>query len=123
MDRFDCRGALIISVSRENGDSLRQRISIQLEHHVHHVPYYNVQLPVAARKMIKNNLWAIPSALAVKIQEDFPHISAEQIHWTWLMFRDIMWKRSEIQTESTRLLLEGMEDETDIFTITCNPGV
>ncbi|HEV7736352.1 MAG TPA: hypothetical protein VGO47_03130, partial [Chlamydiales bacterium] len=94
-----------------------------MEHNVRHVPYYDVQLPSAVRSIIKENLWAVPSALAAKIHEDFPHVTSQQVYRTWASFSETMWKRSDNQIESAKILLGEMEDEADIFPITCEPGV
>ncbi|HEV7736746.1 MAG TPA: hypothetical protein VGO47_05155 [Chlamydiales bacterium] len=123
MDRFNCGSLLNISVSRQNEDSRKQHIKIHLVHHVRHVLYYDVQLPDAARDIIQNNLWAIPSALAAKIHEDFPKVSSQQVYRAWATFSETMWKRADDQMESATMLLEEMDNEVDILSINCEPGV
>ncbi|KAF8588751.1 hypothetical protein K439DRAFT_1613256 [Ramaria rubella] len=90
---------------------------------MHHVPYYDVQMPKGAQDLVWENLWAMPSALAAKVQEEFGQVSAAQVYRTWVAFSETMWKRANNQMESAKMLLEEMKNEADILPIETVLGV
>jgi len=92
MDRHDCKSRLSISISQDEEKKDRQVVTVWLEHAMHHVSYYDVQMPKAAHNLVRENLWAVPSALSAKIQEDFPQVSVAQFYHTWVTFSEKMWK-------------------------------
>ncbi|KIJ27755.1 hypothetical protein M422DRAFT_271044 [Sphaerobolus stellatus SS14] len=88
MDRFDCKSSLTISMSRNEASSIRQSITVHLEHGMKHVPYYDVQLPKAAQELIFQNLWASSSIIAAKVQKEYPHITSQQVYRAWVEFTE-----------------------------------
>ena len=73
MHCFNCKSKLNISCcinpqSKEN----TYTITIWLEHHMRHIPYYDVSLPTEASAMIRENLkWICPSEIAKRVQSTY----------------------------------------------------
>ncbi|KIJ32747.1 hypothetical protein M422DRAFT_265380 [Sphaerobolus stellatus SS14] len=65
MDRFLCKSSLRISVSRADEALMCQVMKIHLEHQMEHIQYYNVSLPQSAQELIRQNVWAFPSIIAL----------------------------------------------------------
>ncbi|KIJ26521.1 hypothetical protein M422DRAFT_272397 [Sphaerobolus stellatus SS14] len=87
-------------------------------------------LLTALREMAKNPSprnyppeYTVPSALAAKIREDFPHVTSQQVYRAWVTFSEILWKRSEAQMESASGLLREMPEEASILQVETVMGV
>ena len=66
MHRYNCRSKLII-LYRTNPESEEKtfHVTISLEHHLKHTPYYDVALPPEAAALIRENLeWFSPNEVA-----------------------------------------------------------
>ena len=122
MDRFSCDSRLRISVTHSE-DQKRQKIVVSLQHCHAHVAYYNTSLPKVAEEFIKENLWASPSAIASKIRDQFPHLSAAQVYTAWSKFSEVLWNRAANQLDSAKILLSEMTEEADLLDIEAPDGV
>ena len=96
MHCYSCKSKLNISVQANN--CTRENtytITIWLEHHNKHVPYYDVTLPSRAAAMIQENLeWTHPNKIAKKVLLDYPSVAAQQIYNAWTTMSETLWKRS-----------------------------
>lgn len=59
--------------------------------------------------------WALPSAMATKIQLIHPHITTSQINAAWREQSKTHWLRDPEQLPSARKLLAEYGDDVDIF--------
>ena len=81
-------------------------------------------MPAGAAEIIRNNLeWSTPVALVGRIQEQFPIVTANQIHAAWTTMSEVMWKRDKDQLASAKLLLGEFHKDVDIFDIEVDEGV
>jgi hypothetical protein len=125
MRRYKCKSKLNISCQKfsRNGEEIRT-ITIWLEHHKRHVPYYDVALPPEAAEMIREDLeWMTPNEMGRKIQAAYPAVSAKQVHKGWTTMSETLWKRNAEQMPSARALLEEYGDDVDALTIPAMDGV
>lgn len=125
MKHFDCHSTLVVSCCQRAPDSIDQRtLSIHLEHHDSHTPYFDVAMPAEAAEIIRDNLeWSIPSTLVPRIRRLFPNVTSKQVHATWSQMSQILWKKDENQLTSAKLLLEEFAEDVDIFNIEEVDGV
>jgi len=125
MDQYDCKSKLNISChanprSKEN----TYTITIWLEHHIKHIPYYNVSMPHEAAALIRENLeWSCPNEVAKKVQMTYPYITANQVHAAWTTMSETLWKRDIRQIPSVRALLGELEDDVAILDLPAIEGV
>jgi len=82
MHRYDCQSKLNISYrTNPKGDEKMYTITIWLEHHMKHTPYYDVSLPPEATALIREDLeWTCPNEVGKKVQMAYPSVTAKQIH-------------------------------------------
>ena len=112
MHRFHCKSKLNISChanlgSKENAHT----VTIWLEHHMRHLPYYDVSLPPEAAALIRENLeWICPSEIAKKVQSTYPSVTTNQVHTAWTTMSKTLWKQGTQQIPSTRTLLGELQD-------------
>ena len=52
MHRYDCKSALNVSCRTKQSDAGTYTVTIWLEHHIKHTPYYDVSLPPEAAAVI-----------------------------------------------------------------------
>lgn len=115
MHRYNCRSCLRVSC-REVDDPSSRQITIYLQHHEAHTPYYDVAMPPEAAIIIRENLeWTTPNAMVPKIQALFPAVTATQIHSAWTIMSEILWKRDDLQLPSAEILLREYSDEVNVF--------
>jgi hypothetical protein len=81
-------------------------------------------MPAGAAEIIRNNLeWSTPVALVGRIQEQYPIVTANQIHAAWTTMSEVMWKRDKDQLASAKLLLSELHNDIDVFDIEVDEGV
>ena len=81
-----------MSCVREDSPST-QTVSIQIQHHERHNPYYNVTMPPKASDIIHENLeWMTPVSIIPKVQAVYPQVTGKQVHWAWTEMSEVLWK-------------------------------
>ncbi|KIJ23157.1 hypothetical protein M422DRAFT_276328 [Sphaerobolus stellatus SS14] len=105
MDHFPCQSKLTVTVTCRGQPAGHQSISLRIEHHKPH------------------NIWAVPSALATMVREDFSHVSSQQVYRACVSFSEGLWKCAEDQIDSATALLKEMHDEADILKVETVEGV
>ena len=115
MKRFPCASSLNIACrSTTEGEKM---IRVYLQHKKAHEHYYDVSMPEAALKIIRDNLAIVrPSDLVTTIQQRWDNITASQIYSAWAKMSETTWKRCPEQLPSARALLEEYPDEVEVFT-------
>jgi hypothetical protein len=99
-------------------------VTIRLDHHERHPPYYNVAMPSDAIQMIRESLeWTTPVSMVPKVQALFPKVTAKQIHAAWTSMSEAIWKRDANQLVSAEMLLQEWTDDVEIFKIDVIDGV
>ena len=115
---------LNISCRKAGRGQTTRTITIWLEHHKNHTPYYDVSLPPEAAAMIRDDLeWITPSTIAAKIQAAYPTVSANQVHFAWTKMSEILWKRDAEQLPSVQALLAEFQEDADILGLPEAEGV
>lgn len=125
MHRYECKSKLNIScrTNTSNGGQ-RHTITIWLEHHKRHTPYYDVKLPLEAVEMIREDLdWTTPNEMVRKVHGKYPAVSTKQVHKAWTTMSETLWKRNTEQIPSARALLMEYDDDVDLLTIPAVDGV
>ena len=123
MNRFECRSRLVISC-RAGAAANTRMVTIRINHHENHRPYYDVAMPPAAVQIIRESLeWSTPVSLVPKIQAIHPHVSANQIHRAWTEMSETLWKRDPVQLLSTEMLVKEHHEDVDLFEIEQREGV
>ena len=83
MKHYPCCSCLIISCCEINNGLTK--VAVSLEHHIKHVNYINVSMPLGALDFVCKNLeWLTPVAMVAKVQAAYPDITAAQIHMAWM---------------------------------------
>ncbi|KAH8997800.1 hypothetical protein EDB86DRAFT_2828659 [Lactarius hatsudake] len=125
MQRFHCKSKLNISCrTNTSGEESTYKITIWLEHHIKHIPYYNVSLPLEAAALIRGHLdWSCPNEVARNIQMTYPSIMANQVHTAWTTMSETLWKRDAQQIPSVKALLGELEDNVAILDLPAIDGV
>ncbi|KAJ3753952.1 hypothetical protein EV360DRAFT_74091 [Lentinula raphanica] len=125
MQRFNCNSRLTVTSRLANVlDCSTKLVSVHLEHHHRHVPYYNVSMSPEAAQIIRENLvWSTPSSLVPKVQQLYPEVTAAQIHSAWTVMSEELWKKEKMQLPSASALLEDYRDEVDVFEVTAEDGI
>lgn len=99
-------------------------VSINLRHLLRHKPYYDVGMPPGAAEIIRSNLeWSTPVTLVGRIRDQYPTVTANQIHAAWTSMSEVMWKRDKDQLASAKLLLGELHKDVDIFDTDVDEGV
>jgi hypothetical protein len=125
MCRYECKSKLNISCRATIGSGKgTYLITIWLEHHKQHTPYYDVSLPPEAAEMIRENLdWTCPNDVVKQVQMAYPTVSASQIYKAWTTMSETLWKRSQEQLPSVRALLGDFKGEVDTLSLPEIEGV
>ena len=125
MHRFRCKSKLNISCRANLGsEENAHTVTIWLEHHMRHLPYYDVSLPPEAAALIRENLeWICPSEIAKKVQSTYPSVTTNQVHTAWTTMSETLWKRGTQQIPSTRTLLGELQDDVAILDLLDVDGV
>ena len=107
------------------GESLSSRIvSVQIQHHERHLPYYDVAMPPEAADIICENLeWTTLVSIIPKVQAAYPQVTRKQVHWAWMEMSEVLWKRDHMQLPFAKMLLEEFDDDVDVFEIDVAEGV
>ena|SRR5882762_6297099 len=122
MHRYDCNSSLVVTC-RECASTDRI-ISVNLQHHDDHIPYFDVEMPSGASDIIRENLeWSTPAALVTKIQDSYPHVTGKQVHAAWTEMSETLWKRAQHQLPLAEILLKEYSDDVDVFEIPTAGGV
>jgi len=124
MHRYECKSKLNISCRRivSHGNDTRT-VTIWLEHHKQHTPYYDVSLPPEAAAMIREELeWTSPREMA-KVLTIFPTASRQQVHKAWTTMSETLWKRDAEKLSSVKLLLSECKDNVNLLDIPISKGV
>jgi len=99
-------------------------VTVRLDHHEKHVPYYDVAMPQDAIKMIRDSLeWSTPVSMVPRVQASFPNITAKQIHASWTQMSEVIWKRDPDQLVSAQALLRDWGDDVELFELDVADGV
>ena len=125
MHRFCCKSKLNISccANLESEENVHT-VTIWLEHHMRHLPYYDVSLPPKAAALIRENLeWICPSEIAKKVQSTYPSVTTNQVHTAWTTISKTLWKQGTQQIPSTRTLLGELQDDVAILDLLDVNGV
>ncbi|KAF9033847.1 hypothetical protein BJ165DRAFT_1356948, partial [Panaeolus papilionaceus] len=94
----------------------KTRVTVRLEHHVKHVDYVDVSMPLGAIEMIQEHAeWLTPVAMVAKVQASFPGAMAQQIHTHWLKLSEPHWRRDNQQLLSAKMLLQEYQSDVDVF--------
>jgi len=81
-------------------------------------------MPPGAAEIIHSNLeWSTPVALVGRIRDQYPTVTANQIHAAWTSMSEVMWKRDKDQLASAKLLLGEFYKDVDIFDTEVDEGV
>lgn len=123
MHRYSCQSCLRVSC-REINDPTSRQVTIYLQHHEAHTPYYDVAMPPDAAAIIRENLeWTTPNAMVPKVQSLFPAVTSGQIHSAWTTMSETLWKRDDLQLPSAETLLREYSTEVDVFDLPKADGV
>ncbi|KAJ3751557.1 hypothetical protein DFH05DRAFT_1570663 [Lentinula detonsa] len=116
MNRFPCKSLLVISYSARHGGA--PMLHLHLEHHMPHVPYYDVCMPEGAADIICQHAdWLTPVQIAGKIRLEYPHVMPQQVSTAWAEISQIFWKRNDNQLTSLLMLLTELGNEVDVFDV------
>lgn len=123
MKRFDCRSKLMISSI--SGILANTRvITVRIEHHDRHMQYIDVDMPLEALDIIRDNLeWSTPVSITPKVQAVYPNVTGKQVHKAWTKMSEILWKRDHLQLPSAEILLKEFRDDVDVFDIPVADGI
>jgi hypothetical protein len=125
MHWYDCKSKLIISYrTNQRSKEKTYKITVWLEHHMKHPPYYNVSLPPEATALIRENLeWFTPHEVAKKVLQIYPSITANQVHTAWTTMSETLWKRSRDQLPSIKALLAELGSDVALLDLPGMEGV
>jgi hypothetical protein len=123
LQRFDCQSKLAVACmpGRYPGTRL---VTIHIEHHEKHKPYFDVEMPPEAVDIVRDNLeWSTPVSITPRVQALYPNITGKQVHKAWTEMSEMLWKRDQLQLPSAEILLREFGDDVDIFDIPVPDGV
>jgi hypothetical protein len=125
MHRYDCKSKLNVSYhANTRNEEKTYKVTVWLEHHAKHPPYYDVSLPPEAAALIRENLeWCSPHEVAKKVLQAYPSITANQVHTAWTTMSETLWKRSKDQLPSVKLLLRELESDVALLDLPGMEGV
>jgi hypothetical protein len=124
MHHYDCKSKLGISYRANPSGEKTYSITISLEHHMNHTPYYDVSLHPEATALIRENLeWFSPHEVAKKVLAIYPSITATQVHTAWTTMSETLWKRDREQLPSVKLILGELKDDVAILGLPEMDGV
>ena len=117
MHRYDCKGRLNVSYrANPRAEEKTYKITVWLEHHAKHTPYYDVSLPPEAAALIRENLeWFSPHEVAKLVLQTYPSISANQVHFAWTKMSETLWKRDKEQLPSVKVLLSELKSDVAVL--------
>lgn len=123
MTRYNCESRLIVSCIPKGAELLRV-VTVLLNHHENHLPYYDVSLPDGATQIIHENLeWSTPVSITPKVQASFPNVTSKQVHAAWTEMSEALWKRDPVQLISAEKLLREFREDVDVFELEVAEGV
>ena len=85
MRRYNCNSSLIVACRKADTlNGTNRVISVQLQHHEDHTPYFDVEMPSGASDIICRNLeWSTPGSLVIQIQALYLNVSTNQVRHAW----------------------------------------
>ena len=125
MHQYDCQSTLNVSC-RTNPQSKAgtYTITIWLEHHMKHTPYYDVSLPPEAAALIQENIdYHSPNEIAKWILLTHPSVTANQVCAAWSTMSETLWKCDNNQVASIKTLLDEYQDDAAILELPKMEGV
>lgn len=124
MHRYNCQSKLTITCRTNSSEEETYMVTVLLEHHMKHTPYYDVSLLPEAATLIRENLeWFSPHEVSKKVMAIYPSITANQIHAAWTTMSETLWKRDKEQLPSVKLLLGELKDDVAILGLPGMDGV
>ena len=124
MHRYSCQSKLTISCRTNPSREDTYTITVSLEHHMRHTPYYDVSLHPEAAALIRENLdWFSPHEVSKKVVAIYPSITAKQVHTAWTTMSETLWKHDKEQLPSVNLLLGELKDDVTILGLPGMDGV
>ena len=124
MHRYNCQSKLNIAYRANPSGEKTYTITISLEHHLKHIPYYDVSLHPEATALIRENLeWFSPHEVSKKVLAIHPSITANQVHSAWTTMSETLWKRDREQLPSIKLLLTELKDDIAVLGLPGMDGV
>ncbi|KAH9032961.1 hypothetical protein EDB85DRAFT_1890400 [Lactarius pseudohatsudake] len=124
MHRYSCKSKLNISCRANPKSEETYTITIWLEHHSRHTPYYDVAMPPEAAAMIRESIeWSTPNEITKRVQSIYPSITANQVHTAWTTMSETLWKRGTQQLPSVKTLLEELQVDAAILDLPAIEGV
>ena len=124
MHCYDCQSQLNILYRANLRSEETYTISVWLEHHIWHTPYYDVGFPHEAAALIWENLeWSSPNEVVRKLMLTYPSISTNQIHTAWTTMSRTLWKQDREQLHSVKVLLGELKDDIAILDLPATEGV
>jgi hypothetical protein len=114
--KFPCRSKLGISCRTSADNDEQLVVTVQLKHARKHVNYTDVSMPAGALDIVRENAqWLTPVAMGSEVQAAFPAVTAAQFQRAWMEMSEAFWRRENQQLLSTKMLLEELNDDVDIF--------
>ena len=125
MHCYDCKGRLNVSYrANPRAEEKTYKITVWLEHHAKHTPYYDVSLPPGAAALIRENLeWFSPHEVAKLVLQTYPSISANQVRFAWTKMSETLWKRDKEQLPSVKALLSELKSDVAVLDMPEMEGV
>ncbi|OCH83594.1 hypothetical protein OBBRIDRAFT_742933, partial [Obba rivulosa] len=125
MHCFPCCSSLVIAFKDSHpGLSELRAISINIQHHDSHIPYYKVDLPGDAAQLIAERVhWSTPNEIVREVQAMHPYVTAAQVHGAWSKMSEVLWKRHKDQVSSAKMLLDEFKNDVDFFIVDISDGV
>ena len=122
---YDCKSTLNISCCASPRSKEHARtITIWLEHHMKHTPYYDVSLPPEAAALIRESLeYHCPNEVVKRVLLTHPSITMKQVHTAWTTMSKTLWKQSNEQVASVKALLGELQDDALILDLPGMEGV
>ena len=121
MHRYNCKSKLNIAYRTNPSGEKTYTITISLEHHLKHTPYYDVSLHPDAAALIRENLdWFSPHEVSKKVLAIYPSITANQVHSAWTTMSETLWKHNGEQLPSVKQLLGELKDDIAVLGL---PGI
>ena len=124
MHRYDCKSALNVSCHTKQSDAGTYTVTIWLEHHMKHTPYYDVSLPPEAAAVIRESIeFYNPNEIAKRVLLTHPSVTANQVHAAWSTMSETLLKRDNDQVTSIKTLLGEYQDDAAILELPKMEGV
>ena len=119
MDHYPCKSKMnVLCQAKRGSGGATYTISIWIEHHQQHIPYYDISLPSEAAEIIRENLeWTSPNEIAIKVQMTYHTVTTSQIYNAWTTMSEMLWKRDPDQLSSVWALLGEFGNDVDVLSL------